>query len=424
MSDRRRRRGFGRSEASRSAIDTEDLGLDVLAALVRASTDGIMVLDADHRFVYANQATCELFGRPLHRLLGRGYFMFVPKWDRQASLTLLAGIGAGESARASALVSQPDGSEREMELTAIRLDLGGQQLLAMIVRDVRDPHRQAREATALASVRASDSVDATVQAIAECAVIGTHALAAWVTFGDEGCLGAWVGAVGTPDGFRECVRATASMGPSSAALMQVLTTQRVVVYADARRQVEGDPRASRVAAALRSLPWQAGVFAPLVYRGELVGVLTAVYAKGELPTEAETTFLTALADQAALAAASARLVSTACEEVTARLRNSNDEEAIREALDDLDACLQELRRFEGARQTAGRSIGNGIDLSTREAAVDHLLQLSRRRPIGLIAPTTLRRNRVGRGVTPHPAPSPHHRTSGPRAYGGSQANRI
>ena len=67
-----------------------------------------------------------------------------------------------------------------------------------------------------------------------------------------------------------------------------------------------------------------------------------------------------------------------------RVRNSDDEDAIREALDDLDRRFQEVQRLEQIRQAAGLGLLE-VDLSSRTAAVDHLLELSRRRPPGLIA---------------------------------------
>jgi hypothetical protein len=68
-----------------------------------------------------------------------------------------------------------------------------------------------------------------------------------------------------------------------------------------------------------------------------------------------------------------------------RVASSEDEEEIRAALDDLDARLAELRRLEEVRQAAGLPAGYEVDLSQRTAAVDRLLELSRRRPPGLIA---------------------------------------
>src|SRR5207248_8189786 len=62
-----------------------------------------------------------------------------------------------------------------------------------------------------------------------------------------------------------------------------------------------------------------------------------------------------------------------------RVRTSEDEEAIRTALEDLDSRLAELDRLEQIRQAAGMPAGYEVDLSAKTAAVDSLLELSRRR---------------------------------------------
>src|SRR5207247_9816157 len=68
-----------------------------------------------------------------------------------------------------------------------------------------------------------------------------------------------------------------------------------------------------------------------------------------------------------------------------RIVASEDAETIRTALDDLDGRIEELRSLEETRNAAGLSVANQVDLSHRQAAVDRLLELSRRRPAGLIA---------------------------------------
>ena len=56
-----------------------------------------------------------------------------------------------------------------------------------------------------------------------------------------------------------------------------------------------------------------------------------------------------------------------------RVRGSEDEDAIRTALEDLDGRIEELRRFEEQRNAAGLATGYEIDLSSRTVAVDRLL---------------------------------------------------
>ncbi len=68
-----------------------------------------------------------------------------------------------------------------------------------------------------------------------------------------------------------------------------------------------------------------------------------------------------------------------------RASNRADEAGIRAALDDLDGRLAELRRLEDERQRAGLAIGYELELDQRQAAIDQLLELARRRPPGLVA---------------------------------------
>ena len=82
----------GSLDTPRPARDPEGLGLDVLAAMVNASPDGVIVLDSDRRVVYASPAYCELFGYTLDRLLGNNPLPLVAERDRQTvSLTKSAG---------------------------------------------------------------------------------------------------------------------------------------------------------------------------------------------------------------------------------------------------------------------------------------------------------------------------------------------
>ena len=73
----------------------------------------------------------------------------------------------------------------------------------------------------------------------------------------------------------------------------------------------------------------------------------------------------------------------------ARARTRGDEEGIRAALDDLDGRLDELHRLEEERQHAGFATGYELELDQRQAAVDQLLELARRRPPGLLAGSDL-----------------------------------
>jgi PAS domain S-box-containing protein len=303
-------------DTPRPARHPVGLGLDVFAAWVSASADAVVVTDGDHRIVYANPALCERFGYPLDRLLGQDAFTLAPERHRQTVRTYEADVREGRSEPLLCVARRADGSELEAEVRGTMLELQGRRFFVYAIRDVTERQQQARQAAALAqaaaSVAVSDSIEAVLEAISECALAGTRALAAWVKLDGEDGLAAGVGAAGVSDEFRAHLRSAASAA-ACAVYQQAVAARRVVVYADWRQQLE---RARGTASCPKSLPWQTAAIAPLLHRGEVVGLLIAVYREGEMPYAAETTFLAALADQAATAAAHARLLAAARQKVT------------------------------------------------------------------------------------------------------------
>src|SRR5262249_58579796 len=130
----------------------------------------------------------------------------------QTVRTHMAEVRGGMSEPLIGFGSRPDGSEIELEVRATMLDLHGERFFVRSVRDVTERQRQARQAAALAqaaaSVAASDSIDAILEAISGCALAGTRALAAWVKLEDDEHAARWVGAAGVPDSFLDLMRST------------------------------------------------------------------------------------------------------------------------------------------------------------------------------------------------------------------------
>lgn len=151
----------------------EGLGLDVLdvlAALVRTSAEGIALLDGGLRIVYANRSACHLLGRPLDRLLGRANLTFIDKRSRQRCRTLLAGIRDGATPQGTVVVVQPDGSERELEMTAAQLKPGGRRrLVAVVLRDLGEHQGWAMEGAAPA--QAAGLADRAAMAVASARLV-------------------------------------------------------------------------------------------------------------------------------------------------------------------------------------------------------------------------------------------------------------
>src|SRR5262249_29960922 len=197
----------------RPAPGPEGLGLDdVLTAWVRASPDAVVILDGDLRIVYVNPAAGALFGYPVARLLGQSALILVPERQQQTALKYWSDVRDGRSEALLAIAFRADGSEFEIEVSGTVLSREGNRFLVFLARDVTERQRQARQAAALAqaaaSVAASDSIDAILEAISGCALAGTRALAAWVKLEDDEHAARWVGAAGVPDSFLDLMRST------------------------------------------------------------------------------------------------------------------------------------------------------------------------------------------------------------------------
>ena len=346
----------------------DGLGLDgVLTAWVSASPDAVVVLDSDLRIVYANPAACALFGYPVARLLGQSALMLAPERQRQTALKHWSDVRDGRSEALLGIALRADGSELEVEVSGTVLNREGKRFLVFLARDVTERQRQGRQAAALAqaaaSVAASDSIDAILDAISGCALAGTRTLAAWVKLADEDHVAGWVGAAGVPGSFLGHLRSGACEAAARFIDQEALAARRVVVYADWRQQME---RTLGSECPL-NLPWQPAAIARLLHRGEAVGLLTAIFREGEMPYAAETSFLAALADQAAIAAANARLLAAAREKVALRERQ-------RLARELHDSASQSLFAIRAGAQMARERLGQ--DSAGIAQPIDYVIRLA------------------------------------------------
>ncbi len=192
-----------------------------------------------------------------------------------------------------------------------------------------------------------------------------------MTLDDEDHVAAWVGAAGVPDGFRERVRPAAAAAATTAAFMQPLAAHGVLINAEARQMAERELWMAGVVDVLKALPWQAAATVPLLHGGAIVGQLTAIYREDEMPDEAETSFLAALADQAAPVAANARLLAAAREKATV-------DERRRLARELHDSVSQSLYGIQMGAKMARERLGQ--DPARVAQPIDYVLRLARARP--------------------------------------------
>ena len=300
--------------------------------MVAGVQEGITVVDAERRFVYANPAACEVLGVPLEQLRGRDFLDSIPAPQRTFALARFSerrGRSLGDSADPfTGVFPGPDGTEREIVCSTFPIDIAGSQHGVTIFQDVTATRVAARTAAALAQTTAQlvgiGTTDEILAGIARHAVEGTRALASGiVVVGDDhklasgGCFGprglefgdaspAWSALAGAPG--EEVIKA---MTVGSA------VPGKPVVLADARSAWEASPVMSGFAVTLSSEDWRGAVCVPLSWENRVIGMF-GVYLPTGLPgpNETELAFYTALADKAAVAVTTARLTAQAREAAT------------------------------------------------------------------------------------------------------------
>jgi PAS domain S-box-containing protein len=372
-----------RNSSAAPLAGTAALGLPALAALVAGAPDAIIVLDPQRRgepldrggpgrFVYANPAALELFGRSLEELRGREFLSFFPVRE-QARYPESPGP-LSRSYRAT--VCRPDGSEREVILSHMDVDVAGRAHRVGFMRDVTAEHDAAHRALVFAQTSAqlvgAASVEEIATAIARQAVEATQAAACVIVVADEDGRLVVVGSHGLP--------VTWPQAPAGGVLSfadvpggQTLLAGKPVVLPDAPAVYESNAATASIAADIRSLNWQGQVYAPLSWRGDVFGRLVMYLpSRADRPSEADLAFYTALADQAAVAVMSARLAVQA-RQVTAAL------ERARLARDLHDSVSQALFSMTMQARTAQLSMpAAGVaDDSRLGRSVARLIELTR-----------------------------------------------
>jgi PAS domain S-box-containing protein len=291
-----------------------DLGVDALAAVVERSRDGIVVVTADRRYVYANPAACRIMGYSLDELRALPDFLDnFPQREHQAMLEHFAEQLAGTTGLWTSTLLRADGTEREITWTNMSFAIGGRPHGAAIFRDITDARVAARNAAALGQTAAQlagrSPLGTVLSELARHAVEATRAVACAIGIaGEDGTLRAG-GAEGVPDEFRR-VSLLGTLRIIDMPDGDVVLGGRIAVIPDAKRRWMDSPRAAATGRTLQPLDWQVGVHVPLSWGEEVIGVL-GVFLPSTVsgPTEAELAFYAALADQAVVAVVNDRLLA-------------------------------------------------------------------------------------------------------------------
>jgi signal transduction histidine kinase len=292
------------------------LSLADLADVLGRTEDGVTVIDARRRLVYANPAACRVLGRPLARLLGRD---LLDSFDIAERARIAARLSTGSGVPAAPFVCVLRGGddvERDVLCTTFALEMTGDVHWVVLLRHLAGADVVVRTVSALAQAAQSPDTGTTEQilaGIARIAVEETRAVACGIVV--EGDDHKMVAAAGF--GFPSALVSTREWTAFSVHLedlpgADLLLSSQVVVVADARAAYTASPVTRAFGASLQDLDWQAAVFAPLSRDGQVFGVFVAHLPPGiAAPSPAELAFYTALADQAAVVVINARMAASA-----------------------------------------------------------------------------------------------------------------
>jgi PAS domain S-box-containing protein len=289
------------------------LGVGPLAAVVERSRDGIVVVTADRRYVYANPAACRIMGYSLEELRTLPDFLAnFPEREHQAMLEHFAEQLSGETGLWTSTLLRPDGTEREITWSNMSFEIDGQLHGAAIFRDATEARQASRNAAALGQAAAQlagrSPLNVVLWDLAEHAVAGTRAVGCAIGITGEAGDFETGAAPGVPDGFRN-ISLSSGLRIEDLPDGDVVLSGRPAVVPDAKARWLSGPRPD-VGATLQELDWQAGVHVPLSWGEQVLGVM-AVFLPPSVtgPTEAELAFLVALADQGAVAVINDRLLT-------------------------------------------------------------------------------------------------------------------
>lgn len=292
----------------RDRRDLEALGLPVLANLVGTSDLGIALLDGDRRWLYVNPAGCRIMGAELDELTGRPA-PFVPSADdADADVT----VQSGELVTRFVDVAAVAGPGVALEYAENGFIDGQEPRIAVMFRDVTEAQQQERRLSAFARTASSlayaGSLQQVLDRVAADVLLPTGAVACAIVLIDPQTRAfRMAGTAGHRDDYLENIEKCRRRGAPLATL-EAFESRRPAVRRDVQLLLE-DPRYEPLHGTLVEAAWRSVAVVPLIARDEELGVLSVFYPAGHDPTDADTAFLSAMADQVSVALDNAQLLA-------------------------------------------------------------------------------------------------------------------
>lgn len=295
------------ARSERDRRDLEALGLPVLVNLVGTSDLGIALLDGDRRWLYVNPAGCRILGAELDELTGRPA-PFVPPDDADTGVT----VQSGELVTRFIDVPAGTGPGVALEYAENEFVDGQEPRIAVMFRDVTEMQQQERRLAAFAQTASSlayaGSLQAVLDRVAADVLLPTGAVACAIVLIDPQTRAfRMAGTAGHRDDYLENIEKCRRLG-APLATSEAFESRRPAVRRDMQRLLE-DPRYEPMHETLVEAAWSSAAAVPLIARDEELGVLSIFYPAGHEPTDADTAFLSAMADQVSVAVDNAQLLA-------------------------------------------------------------------------------------------------------------------
>jgi len=115
-----------------------------LDAIIRNSHDGIVVVDAEGRFEFPNEAFCRILERSPEDLVGRHFLEVVPPDQHESICERWAEVQRGEGAPYETDVLTAAGARKSLLVSHRHMDLGGTRKYCVVVKDVTERKRMER----------------------------------------------------------------------------------------------------------------------------------------------------------------------------------------------------------------------------------------------------------------------------------------
>lgn len=341
--------------SDRDQQDLKALGLPVLANLVRTSDLGIALLDGDRRCLYVNPVGCRILGAGLGELIGHTA-PFPPAEEAHHDEP----VQPGELRTRLADVAIGDGGGVALEYAENGFVVGQESRVVVMFRDVTEAQQQERRLAAFARTASSlayaGSLQQVLDRVAADVLPPTGAAACAIVLIDPHTLSFRMArTAGHRPDYLENIEECRKLGAPLATL-EAFESRRLAVRHDLHPLLE-DPRYAPMHDSMAEAAWNSAAVVPLVARDEEVGVLSVFYPADHDPTEADTDFLTAMADQVAVAVDNARLLG----ELEGKAALEERHRLARELHDSVSQALFSMNLTARATQMAVQQAGADPD---------------------------------------------------------------